>query len=84
MNPPGAKNEAPDALRPQRSWQTPLLRLAATCPRCGSRPALRITECLVAAMRDQTPDAQVSTYQCQRRGCGTIYPIPAHAYQAAC
>ena len=60
-----------------------LLRLAASCPRCGSRPALRVTEQMVQAMLGEAPDDQVSTYQCQRRGCGEIYPLAAKAYQAA-
>ncbi len=60
-----------------------LLRLAASCPRCGSRPALRVTEQMVQAIRGESPDAQIGTYQCQRRGCGEIYTLTARAYQAA-
>lgn len=58
-----------------------LRRLAAGCPRCGSRPALRVTALLVAAVGGQPPTARVATYQCQRRGCGTVYDLTALACQ---
>lgn len=58
-----------------------LLRLAASCPRCGSRPAMRVTETLVRCLRTEPAAARVGTYQCQRRGCGTIYDLTASAYQ---
>lgn len=51
-----------------------LVRLTVSCPRCGSRPALRITEALAHAARDHA-GARIGTYQCQRRGCGAIYDL---------
>lgn len=59
----------------------PLLRVAASCPRCGSRPALRITPGTAAAAREQPPNTRMGTYRCQRRGCGEIYDLTARAYQ---
>lgn len=56
-----------------------LLRLAATCPRCGARPAMRVTDTMVHAMRNEDAGARIATYQCQRRGCGAVYDIPASA-----
>ena len=63
--------------------QTSLLRVAASCPRCGTRPALRITRQAVEAARKQPPGTALGTYQCQRRGCGEIYTIVARAHQNA-
>jgi hypothetical protein len=60
-----------------------LLRLAAVCPRCGARPALRVTESLVGAVQGQEAGSRLGTYQCQRRGCGMVYPLLAAAYQLA-
>ena len=51
-----------------------LLRVAAACPRCGSRPALRVEETAARVLRE-APGARIGTYQCQRRGCGTIYDL---------
>ena len=59
-----------------------LLRLAIVCPQCGSRPAMRITETLKQAVLNETPTKALATYQCQRRGCGYVYEVPARAYQA--
>lgn len=60
-----------------------LLRVAASCPRCSSRPALRVTPAVVRAL-DSTPAAtRVATYQCQRRGCGAVYDVVAEAFQKA-
>ncbi len=56
-----------------------LTRLNASCPRCGSRPALRITEELARAVRASGRSARIGTYQCQRRGCGHIYDLSAQA-----
>lgn len=58
-----------------------LLRVAASCPRCGARPALRITAAAAKAAESRPPTARMGTYQCQRRGCGTIYDLTAGAYQ---
>ena len=57
-----------------------LLRPAATCPRCGARPAMRVTEAMVEALAGHPADERVGTYQCQRRGCGAIYDLTASAY----
>lgn len=58
-----------------------LLRVAASCPRCGARPALRITPEAARDAASHPPDARMGTYQCQRRGCNTIYDLSARAYQ---
>ncbi|HET7232844.1 MAG TPA: hypothetical protein VFJ16_22735 [Longimicrobium sp.] len=60
-----------------------LLRPAAACPRCGARPAMRVTAALVRALDGQAATVRVATYQCQRRGCGAIYDISAGAYLRA-
>lgn len=60
-----------------------LLRLAVSCPRCGSRPAMRVTECAVRAVAELPPGGVLGTYQCQRRGCGEIYDLTVAAYLGA-
>ena len=60
-----------------------LLRPAASCPRCGARPAMRVTEAMVHAVSGQPAEARLGTYQCQRRGCGAIYDLVAGAYLRA-
>lgn len=60
-----------------------LLRLAASCPRCGSRPAVRVSAEVVQALAAHTPGARLATYQCQRRRCGAIFDLTAHAFQQA-
>jgi hypothetical protein len=60
-----------------------LLRLAASCPRCGSRPAVRVTQTVVQAMMRHQPDTRMATYQCHRRRCGAIFDLPARAFQQA-
>jgi hypothetical protein len=60
-----------------------LLRPAATCPRCGARPAMRVTGAMVTALHGHPHDERVGTYQCQRRGCGAVYDLTAGAYLAA-
>ncbi|HEU0077935.1 MAG TPA: hypothetical protein VFQ76_09830 [Longimicrobiaceae bacterium] len=52
-----------------------LVRLTTSCPRCGSRPALRVTEDLVRGINAPEEPTRIGTYQCHRRGCGTIYDI---------
>ncbi|HEV2734501.1 MAG TPA: hypothetical protein VGV85_06660 [Longimicrobiaceae bacterium] len=54
-----------------------LLRLASNCPRCGSRPALRITGEVARLLADEAQGTRLGTYQCQRRGCGAIYDLAA-------
>jgi hypothetical protein len=60
-----------------------LLRLAASCPRCGSRPAVRVTSQVVQAVAQHPPGARLGTYQCHRRRCGAIFDLTAHAFQQA-
>lgn len=60
-----------------------LLRLAVSCPRCGSRPAVRVTGAAVAAMAAAPADARLGTYQCQRRRCGAIFDLTARAFHQA-
>lgn len=70
--------DAPESLHRGR-----LLHPAVSCPRCGARPALRISEEAAKRVADLDPGERVGTYQCRRRGCGAIYDIPAAAYQNA-
>lgn len=60
-----------------------LLRVAASCPRCSSRPALRVTPAVVGALASTPAATRVATYQCQRRGCGAVYDVTAEAFQKA-
>lgn len=60
-----------------------LLRLAAACPRCGSRPAVRVSPEVVQALSAHPPEARLATYQCQRRRCGAIFDLVARAFQHA-
>lgn len=60
-----------------------LLRLAASCPRCGSRPAVRVAAEVVHALAAHAPQARLATYQCQRRRCGAIFDLTARAFQEA-
>ncbi len=60
-----------------------LLRVAASCPRCGARPAMRVTEAMVEALAGADAGMRLGTYQCQRRGCGAIYDLVASAYLRA-
>jgi hypothetical protein len=60
-----------------------LLRLAASCPRCGSRPAVRVSPEVVQALAAHPAEARLATYQCQRRRCGAIFDLPARAFQQA-
>ncbi len=60
-----------------------LLRLAASCPRCGSRPAVRVSPEVVQGVAAHPPDTRLATYQCQRRRCGAIFDLVARAFQQA-
>jgi hypothetical protein len=81
---PGARpSAAPAAPEPAGDADGRLLRPAAACPRCGARPALRVTAAMVHALAGQAAHVRVGTYQCQRRGCGAIYDISVSAYQRA-
>lgn len=79
-----AASRDPDE-RPPRSASSGgrLLRVSASCPRCGSRPALRITPEAAEAARGKPPDTRLGTFQCQRKKCGEIYDLTARAYQMA-
>ncbi len=84
------ENDAPIPLRPRRrpapapaAETQVLLRVAAACPRCGTRPALRVTSAMVRALAGAEAGVRVGTYQCQRRGCGAIYDLEADAYLRA-
>lgn len=76
-------DEPPSGRADKRKSRGRLLRLATSCPRCGSRPALRITEDAVRAVSHHPPDERLGTYQCHRRHCGTVYDLTAAAYQNA-
>lgn len=65
------------AAREEEPPEAQLLRLASNCPRCGSRPALRITGEVARLLTDEAQGARLGTYQCQRRGCGAIYDLVA-------
>jgi hypothetical protein len=69
--------------RVEPSTDGPLLRPAASCPRCGSRPALRATTALTAALRSRPAEERLGTYQCQRRGCGQVYALLARHFHDA-
>lgn len=60
-----------------------LLRLRSACPRCGSRPALRVTSTAVRAVAQHPPGVRLATFQCQRRRCGAVFDLTAGALQAA-
>ena len=61
----------------------PLAVPALVCPRCGARPALRISEAAIRMAGGQPPGRRIGTYKCQRRGCGAIYDVTAAAFQQA-
>jgi hypothetical protein len=44
---------------------------------------MRVTDAIIAALAGHPADERVGTYQCQRRGCGAIYDLTAHAYHHA-
>lgn len=52
-----------------------LLKPETSCPRCGSRPALRLSEDVAHVLRYLARGTRLGTYQCQRRGCGAIYDL---------
>ncbi len=78
--PTRSPNPAPGT--PERGKER-LFHLATRCPRCGSRPALRITEDAVRDAFHHAPEERLGTYQCHRRHCGEIYDLTAAAYQNA-
>lgn len=92
MNSEGSPTLRPRRAAPRPSLPAPpaadgadrrLLRVAASCPRCASRPALRVTPAAVHALDGTDPGVRVGTYQCQRRGCGALYDLSAEAFQKA-
>jgi DNA-directed RNA polymerase subunit RPC12/RpoP len=50
-----------------------------SCPACGSRPALRVSQWVGETTKDEPPERRVASYKCQRRGCGAIYDITVQA-----
>lgn len=68
---------------PDEGGRGRLLTPAVSCPRCGSRPALRVSEPLVERVADLPPGERVASYRCQRRGCGEIYDVPVAACRNA-
>lgn len=60
-----------------------LLRLAAECPECGARPAIRLYPWTPGQYRDWPGGKPVEEYQCRAHGCRTRYIIHARAYQDA-
>lgn len=74
---------APSATPEPASTEPRLLRVAAACPRCGARPAMRVTHGMVRALAGHAADERVATYQCQRRGCGAVYDLTVSAYLQA-
>ena len=84
MNPLHPKEAAPEAPpRPARQQRKPLLRLAVSCPRCGARPAVRITPALVEKLSAEPAELHLATYQCHRQKCNHVYDIMAAAYHRA-
>jgi hypothetical protein len=74
----GERCSAPESTRDREALEEDhLLRLASNCPRCGSRPALRITGEMAKLLTHEAQGARLGTYQCQRRGCGAIYDLVA-------
>ena len=53
------------------------------CPRCGTRPALRVEEWVVRRLEGEPPGRRVGSYKCQRRNCGMIYDITTGALLGA-
>ena len=84
----GARTRPPAAWTPESAaregepTEAQLLRLASNCPRCGSRPALRITGEVAKLLADEAQGSRLGTYQCQRRGCGAIYDLVAGEFLA--
>ena len=57
------------------------LILAAKCPHCGWKPALRISKVERSGKMDTADDQEVLSYKC--RNCDEMYPITAKAYKGA-
>jgi hypothetical protein len=64
-------------LQPER-----LYGVLASCPRCGARPALRLSGWLLERVRHEDPHRRAASYKCQRRSCGAIYDILAGAVRS--
>jgi hypothetical protein len=54
----------------------------AGCPRCGTRPALRLSGWVVQKVAGEPSERKVGSYKCQRRNCGIIYDLTAGAVLA--
>lgn len=61
-------------LQPERMYG-----VLASCPRCGARPALRVSGWVLERMVDEDPQRRAASYKCQRRSCGEIYDVTAGA-----
>ncbi len=75
--------ELPDPGEPTARGPIRLLRLEVNCPRCGARPAVRVTTRLVELLNSEPAGLRLTTYQCHRNRCGHVYDIKAGAYQRA-
>lgn len=60
-----------------------LRELSVACPKCGRRPAHRITEVVRKVFLGLPEDMLVGTIQCQARECRCIFDLTARAYQRA-
>jgi hypothetical protein len=83
LHPKEAEPNAPTTLPSARQERMPLLRLAVSCPRCGARPAVRVTPTLVGMLSSEPADLHLATYQCHRTKCQHVYDITAGAYHKA-
>lgn len=85
---PESSNPTPSAHAPgtehrSRRIRVKLLRLAVSCPRCGARPAVRVTPALVEMLSSEPGELHLATYQCHRQKCNHVYDITAEAYHRA-
>ena len=58
-----------------------LLLLDIKCPRCGKRPAVRISEGERAKKMGDADNETVMSYECRR--CKEVYVVTAKAYKGA-
>ena len=58
-----------------------LLRLNVVCPTCEVRPRVQATEATANRYQSADPAEDAHSYQCHN--CGTVYIVPAEAYQRA-
>lgn len=67
---------------PQTSAVT-LLALDLACPKCGTRPNIRIVPELTVLVRHADPDLVLGTWGCQGRQCSEKVLITARMIQHA-